>query len=342
MRALYLLIPLVGSAACGQIASLADAGGDSSGSDSVGDGSLGTKCSELPLTCGPRSTSSCCDSKVVSGGMFFRGLDHADSLYSDMAHSASISSFRLDTYEVTVGRFRQFVTAGNGTQVHPPAAGAGARKLNGATGQGGWDSTWNSMLTADSTSLAAALRCSAPYETWTDLPSDSDNRPITCVTWFEAMAFCIWDGGFLPTEAESMFAASGGSQQRAYAWSNPAASTTVNCSIANYGDDTWPKIACNAAGAMRVGAMSPAGDGAFGQADLGGNAIEWVFDWAWPWADGPCNDCANLSPARSERRLRGGGYQDAKGSMRAASAFNAYTPDYRDPETGFRCARPAP
>jgi len=32
---------------------------------------------------------------------------------------------RLDTYEVTVGRFRKFVMAGQGTQANPPVSGVG-------------------------------------------------------------------------------------------------------------------------------------------------------------------------------------------------------------------------
>jgi formylglycine-generating enzyme required for sulfatase activity len=38
-------------------------------------------------------------------------------------HLVSLSSFALDTFEVTVGRFRNFVNVFNGT---PPAYGAGA------------------------------------------------------------------------------------------------------------------------------------------------------------------------------------------------------------------------
>jgi formylglycine-generating enzyme len=46
-------------------------------------------------------------------------------------HLATVSSFYLDTFEVTVGRFRQFVASYDGT---PPAQGAGAHPLIPGTG----------------------------------------------------------------------------------------------------------------------------------------------------------------------------------------------------------------
>jgi len=35
-----------------------------------------------------------------------------------MSHPATLSDYRLDAYEITVGRFRQFVDAGFGTQAN--------------------------------------------------------------------------------------------------------------------------------------------------------------------------------------------------------------------------------
>lgn len=286
-------------------------------------------CLALPTTCGPLGTESCCANRMVSGGTFQRYRDVAiDGMFTDMTRPATVSAFRLDTYEVTVGRFREFAAAGIGTRVNPPGAGAGARMLNGAIGQGGWDTAWNPSLTADTQALVAAVKCDASYQTWTDALGANENRPMVCLTWYEAMAFCTWDGGFLPTEAESLYAASGGNMQRAFPWSSPPGSTQIDCTKAKF-------LAC-ATGTNTVGSLSPAGDGAFGHADLGGNAWEWVLDWFVQAPAPSCSDCANLVPG-GQRVIRGGSFgSDASYVRNGARNFN--TPTNRN-DVGVRCAR---
>src|SRR5262245_30851932 len=116
---------------------------------------------------------------------------------------------------VTVGRFRQFLNAGLGTQANPPANGTGA---NPHLANSGWDGNWNVSLAADTAALRAGVNCTAQYQTWTDAPGANESLPMNCITWYDAMAFCIWDGGRLPTEAEWNYAATGATDQRAYPW----------------------------------------------------------------------------------------------------------------------------
>ena len=324
---------LVSVAACGRIAF--DAHGDAAGQTSDGpgvDAAVNVSCVGLANNCGPAGTASCCATLPVPGGTFDRGHDVAiDAMYPDTTHPATVSAFHLDTYEVTVGRFRQFVIAGMGTQATAPAAGAGA---HANTAGSGWNASFNASLPATTAALTAAMKCDATFQTWTDTPGTGDDRPINCVTWFEAFAFCIWDGGYLPTEAEWNFAAAGGSDQRAYPWSAPAGSLTIDCTYSDY----TPTPACVSAGPNRVGAESPKGDGKWGQADLGSNVFEWTLDWMAAYSN-PCVDCANLVPT-AMRTLRGGDFGDPAINLRTAYRGNAGTPTNRDSGVGVRCARP--
>jgi formylglycine-generating enzyme required for sulfatase activity len=329
--------------ACGRIRfdahGVGDANRDGSDAsdDAPADGPPMLSCVGLPATCGPAGTSSCCGSPVVAGGTFFRGYDvGTDGAYPDMTNPATVSDFRLDTYEVTVGRFRQFVAAGPSTQANPPMVGTGARALNGMASQAGWDPTWNASLAADPAALVAGLNCDATYQTWANTPGVNDALPMNCINWFEAFAFCAWDGGFMPTEAEWNYAAAGGSEQRAYPWSNPASSLTIDCTYANYNPGP-PCVPPNAMGtADRVGSESPMGDGKWGQAGLGGDLLEWVLDGfaTYPL---PCTDCANLTPGL-DPVLRGDNF--ATDAFAARSGFRVSTPaGGRNTGVGVRCAR---
>jgi formylglycine-generating enzyme required for sulfatase activity len=261
-------------------------------------------------------------------------------MFPNMSYPATVSDFRLDTYEVTVGRFRAFVNAGMGTQASPPPNGAGARTLNGSADQAGWDASWNANLAADTAALVAAVKCDATYQSWTDARGVNEVLPMNCITWFEAFAFCAWDGGFLPTEAEWNYAASGGGEQRAYPWSNPPSSLTTDCTYANYFIDSPSGTHCvdgTSGGLTLVGSESPKGDGKWGQADLGGNVWELTLDWFENPYSSPCDDCADLTPA-SYRVFRGGSFGDPPSGLRASNRVIA-SPTSRGGPDGVRCAR---
>jgi formylglycine-generating enzyme required for sulfatase activity len=286
-------------------------------------------CSDLPPTCGPSGTTSCCGSPLIAGGMYYRGYDAAGA--GNMMHPATVSDFRLDIYEVTVARFRQFVDAGLGTQLGPPTTGAGAHPNIASSG---WDASWTSYLPPDSPTLRANLRMYSD-DTWTDSPGANENLPINNLTWYEAFAFCAFDGGYLPSEAEWNYAAAAGAEQRAYPWSNPASSVTIDCTYANSGGTG------NCVSALpyvnRVGTDSATGDGAFGQADLSGNVSEWTLDAFATYID-PCTDCAELTTADTSRVVRGGSYMSLAGLVRT-SARSGVMASTTGGTIGVRCAR---
>ena len=296
-------------------------------------------CQGLADTCGPNGNEDCCDSLPVIGGAYYRSYDPAgDADSGNQSFPAMVSSFRLDKYEVTVARFRAFVIAGKGTQQDPPGSGDGAHaKIQSS----GWDPSWNTSLAVDQPALVADVSCDATLETWTDNPGPNETRPMNCITWYEAMAFCAWDGGFLPTEAEWNYAAAGGGDsqgQRSYPWSNPPGSLMYDGMHASYYDggcigDGMP--ACAVTDLVRVG-TKPAGNGRWGQADLAGNVREWVLDWYGGYVN-PCSDCALISSALS-RVQRGGSFDNYPNILRAGFR-GAHDPKIRDGFSGVRCAR---
>jgi|HubBroStandDraft_1064217.scaffolds.fasta_scaffold18358_4 sulfatase modifying factor 1 len=310
------------------------------------------RCTETPPSCqrgGPglsdcgENKESCCTTLEVTGGIYDRTYTNLGSGPVREADPATISGFRLDKYLVTVGRFRQFVSAvlpPDGRVGYTPPAGSGKHShLNGGNGLnatgGGYEPGWVATDDRNIALTSANLACDAPYDTWTPSAGDDENLPITCENWWEAYAFCIWDGGFLPSEAEWEYGAAGGSQQREYPWGSTDPGTSNQYAIYDcfYPDGS----AClNASHIAPVGTPS-LGAGLWGQLDLAGNVNEWNLDWYANYVD-PCTDCAN-STAASNRVIRGGDFfVDLVSSLLVTNRY-MNGPSLRNGALGLRCAR---
>jgi sulfatase modifying factor 1 len=273
-------------------------------------------------------SAPCSDELLVPGGAFVAGSsDDIGFVNERPQHAATVSPFMMDEYEVTVGRYRRFLAGFEGDGF---ADGAGAHP---AIPGSGWQSVWNGQTSQNV--MMSLSECGGP---WTDTVGPSEARPVTCVTWYQAFAFCIWDGKRLPTETEWEYAAAGGSEQRKYPWGNANASPL----LAVYGCLFDGQPDCSDADLPVVGSLS-AGAGRWGQLDLAGSVWEWTLDAYAPYTDATCDDCANLEVNADDGRVfRGGDYlyddQGEQSDLRAASRLG-FDAKFPDPTRGFRCAR---
>lgn len=280
---------------------------------------MGPQCAGLPSTCGLAGNENCCANNVVAGGTFDRS--------NDPNTPATVNSFRLDKYEVTVGRFRAFLAAYPGSK---PSSGAGAHPL---IMNSGWSSAWDAALPSTQAELKDAVDCTLSNRTWTNTVGANEEKPLNCITWYEAFAFCAWDGGRLPTEAEWNYAAAGGSEQRTWTWGEMALSTQLavyDCT----GDGSVPQD-CASTDILKVGSK-PDGNGKWGQADLTGNLREATLDSFASYLV-PCVNCANTQ-VDTDFVSRGGGWKNQSAGLTTAYR-NLDTRTSRYDDAGARCAR---
>ena len=180
---------------------------------------------------------------------------------------------------------------------------------------------------------------------WDDPRLNKPDQPVVGVNWYDAQAFCAWEGKRLPTEAEWENAARGPDGFR-YPWGN-----TFDARYVNYGkhrDATMP-----------VDSM-PDGASPYGLHHMAGNVFEWVGDWYDPtyystqpfsknpsgpstpvWLGGTGTYVDRLTVG-AKKVIRGGSWIAAKQSVTTTHRFwNHPQNNSYGVGLGFRCAKTA-
>ena len=230
--------------------------------------------------------------------------------------------FLLQATEVTVGQFRAFVNAtGYRTEAENE----------------GWG--WAYSYDRGEWVRQAGVHWQAPGF------DQTDNHPVTYVSWNDAQAFIQWLNlkeetvrYRLPTEAEWEYACRGGSETPFYWGQEP------DGRYANFADAAYAKAhPCDAHvnrgrddGRVNTAPVRSYRPNPFDLYDMSGNLNEWCQDWYGDYASAEATDPTGPVDG-SHRVLRGGSWYSMAGGMRSANR-GRNTPGYRFSRTGFRIA----
>ena len=172
----------------------------------------------------------------------------------------------------------------------------------------------------------------ADWAEFRSLAFDDPRKPVTSVSWFDAVEYCEWlsrKWGFpvrLPTEAEWEFAARGGMDQRLFPWGDEPATSR------DYYAGRWQT------GPEPVGETPPNGYGLF---DICENVHEWCSDWYDPCYYTYAPEVDPRGPESGTRRASRGGAWRHHVKIARCAARSSIPPEFRYADYGFRVAADA-
>jgi formylglycine-generating enzyme required for sulfatase activity len=263
------------------------------------------------------------DEGCVPSGCFDMGDAFAEGQADELpVHEVCVSAFQMDLREVTNAEYAQCV--GAGACVAP---------------------TWTRSLTRPDIA-------EPPTPGYYGNPA-YDDHPVIFVDWYDAVAYCEWRGGRLPTEAEWEYAVRGGLPEppdedyKRYPWGD-----TIDCDDADAerGHSSWACWDHNGLENDTHAVGSYAANG-YGLYDVAGNVWEWVSDWYGAGYYQYCVDNVIVNdpegPATGTKTVvRGGSFNNYWAEARVANRSSLAPADtgwawWLNPliSVGFRCAR---
>ncbi len=148
-----------------------------------------------------------------------------------------------------------------------------------------------------------------------------DNRPVVCVSWYQARKYCKYRGKRLPTEAEWEFAATKAGTQK-YSWGDAAPSEANS----HYKGRSTKPVASKPAGAYQL-------------RDMNGSVWEWTSDryereyYQYISINDPRGPVAGRF-----RAIRGGGWYSSE-KMLSSRNRHWFAPEGGEVSIGFRCVK---
>ena len=274
----------------------------------------------------------------IAGGEFVMGTDEA-VLPQDgegPAKRVRVSDFSIHKYEVSNAQFAAFVadtgyvteaeTFGNSFVLELLLSETVKSEITQAVMNAPWwlpveGASWRQPEGKDS-----------------DVTARQDH-PVVHISWNDAVKFCEWSGGRLPTEAEWEYAARGGLEGRLFPWGNSPLPRGEHWMNIWQGD--FPEENTAEDGYIGTAPVDSFPANGYGLHNMAGNVWEWVSDW-WTirhsaqFQTDPCGP-----PSGKDKVKKGGSYlcHPYYCYRYRCAARSQNTPDSSASNLGFRCAR---